>query len=107
MGVTYPTVEARLREWTSETPLAGPRRGMGRRDTKGGTPQPPGRGRRVAWAIAGLLANAENVRWRYKHPDGIVAKVRQRAEDDVVRVVATRVAWPDVCSIRRSRRCDR
>jgi predicted hydrolase (HD superfamily) len=92
MSLSYQDAEAQLREWTSGPSLLNHAlavslvmRRAAHRYGRGADDEP-------AWAIAGLLHDADYERWPDEHPRRIVAWLRDRGEEAIAHAVAAHVA---------------
>ena len=91
MGVTYDEAEQKLQEWTGNPSLLGHAwaveavmRRASHRYGRGPADEP-------AWAIAGLLHDADYDRWPDEHPARIVAWLRERGEEEIAHAIAAHV----------------
>jgi predicted hydrolase (HD superfamily) len=91
MGVTSEEAEQKLHEWTGNPSLLGHARAVeavmrraAHRYGRGPVDEP-------AWAIAGLLHDADYDRWPDEHPARIVAWLRERGEEEIAHAIAAHV----------------
>lgn len=94
MSVTYEEAEAKLLEWALGTPLRNHARAVeavmrraAHRHGRGGPDE-------TAWAIAGLLHDADYEQWPDEHPKRIVAWLRERDEEAIAHAVSAHgLSW--------------
>ena len=88
MGITYEDAVAKLHEWTSGTPLLNHARAVEAVMRRAAYRYGAGAADEPAWAITGLLHDADYERWPDEHPRRIVDWLRQQGEEAIAHAVA-------------------
>jgi predicted hydrolase (HD superfamily) len=96
MGVTYEEAEAKLREWTTGASLLGHARAVEAAMRRAAHRYGGGAADETAWAIAGLLHDADYERWPDEHPNRIVAWLRERGELQIAHAVEAHASYTGV-----------
>jgi predicted hydrolase (HD superfamily) len=92
VGLSYADAEAHLREWTSGPSLLNHARAVSLVMRQAAHRYGCGADDEPAWAIAGLLHDADYEQWPDEHPRRIVAWLRDRGEEEIAHAVAAHVA---------------
>jgi predicted hydrolase (HD superfamily) len=92
MSLGYDEAENQLREWTSGSSLLNHARAVSLVMRRAAHRYGRGADDEPAWAIAGLLHDADYERWPDEHPHRIVAWLRDRGEEAIAHAVAAHVA---------------
>lgn len=88
MAITYAEAEARLTEWTSSPALLYHARAVEAVMRSAADRYGAGEGDPTAWAITGLLHDADYDRWPDEHPGRIVAWLRERDEPVIAHAIS-------------------
>lgn len=88
MGIRYDEAEAKLHEWTSNPSLLNHARAVEAVMRRAAHRYGQGAADEPAWAMTGLLHDADYDRWPDEHPQRIVAWLRERGEDAIAHAVA-------------------
>ena len=94
MSITYDEAVALLHEWTSSPSLLGHARAVEAVMRRAAHRHGSGEADETAWAITGLLHDADYDRWPDEHPRRIVAWLEEHGEPAVAHAVAVHyTAW--------------
>jgi predicted hydrolase (HD superfamily) len=88
MAITYQDAEARLLEWTETSSLRNHARAVEAVMRRAAHQYGQGDADETAWAIAGLLHDADYEKWPDEHPNRIVAWLRERGEEAIAHAIA-------------------
>jgi predicted hydrolase (HD superfamily) len=92
MSLSYEDAEKQLREWTSGPSLLNHAQAVSLVMRRAAHRYGRGADDEPAWAIAGLLHDADYERWPDEHPRRIVAWLRDKGEEAIAHAVAAHVA---------------
>ena len=92
MSLTYDEALEKLREWTSGPSLLGHARAVEAVMRRAAHRYGRGEADEPAWAIAGLIHDADYERWPDEHPARVVAWLRERGEEAIAHAVEAHVA---------------
>jgi predicted hydrolase (HD superfamily) len=92
MSLSYHEAEEQLREWTSGLSLLNHAQAVSLVMRRAAHRYGRGADDELAWAIAGLLHDADYERWPDEHPRRIVAWLRDKGEEAIAHAVAAHVA---------------
>jgi predicted hydrolase (HD superfamily) len=92
MSLSYDEAEDQLRQWTSGPSLLNHAQAVSLVMRRAAHRYGRGADDEPAWAIAGLLHDADYERWPDEHPHRIVAWLRDRGEEAIAHAVAAHVA---------------
>jgi predicted hydrolase (HD superfamily) len=94
MGVSYDEAERLLHEWTAGAPLRNHARAVEAVMRRAAHRYGRGEADETAWAITGLIHDADYEQWPEEHPGRVVAWLRDRGAPEIAHAVSAHsTAW--------------